>query len=153
MIDKTQHFYLKIPNSSFVKHHKHLGITLSEDGTWHEHINNIIKSARKVLGSMKKLKFKLKRKTLNHIYISYLRPLLEYAALVWDNCAQYEKDSLEKIQYEAARIVTGLTRSVSIERLLREIGWVNLSDRRKMQKLLLAYKEENGLVPSYLQEL
>jgi hypothetical protein len=38
------------------------------------------------------------------------------------------------MQYEAARIVTGLTRSVSIDKLLNEIGWVSLSDRRKIQK-------------------
>jgi hypothetical protein len=31
-----------------------------------------------------------------HIYISYLRPKLEYASIVWDNCTQYEKETSEK---------------------------------------------------------
>jgi hypothetical protein len=85
---------------------------------------------------MRMLKFKLKRQSLNQIYVSYLRPILEYASIVWDNCTTYEMETLDKIQYEAARIVTGLTRSVSIERLLNEIGWVSLSDRRIIQKLI-----------------
>ncbi len=102
---------------------------------------------------MRSLKFKLKRKTLNQIYISYLRPILEYASIVWDNCTIYEKDMLDKIQYEAARIVTGLTRSVSIDRLLSEIGWVNLSDRRKIQKLTLVYKQKSAELPDYLSDL
>ena len=102
---------------------------------------------------MQALKFKLKRKTLNTIYISYLRPILEYASIVWDNCTLYDKESLEKLQYEAARVVTGLTRSVSIERLLSEIGWVPLSDRRTIQKLTLVYKDKHGYLPEYLSDL
>ncbi len=65
----------------------------------------------------------------------------------------YEKSSLDKLQYEAARIVTGLTRSVSIENLLREIGWVSLSDRRTIQKLVVVYKQKHGNVPSYLDDI
>lgn len=138
---------------NFVEHHKHLGVILSNNGQWHEQITCIIKSANKLLGSMKLLQFKLNRKTLNQIYISYLRPKLEYASIVWDSCTNYEKDSLERLQYEAARIVTGLTRSVSIIKLLKEIGWMSLSDRRKMQKLILVYKNKRNELPSYLHEL
>ena len=78
---------------------------------------------------MRKLKYSISRKSLNQIYISFLRPVLE-SAVVWDGCTLYEKESLEKIQHEAARIVTGLTRSVSIEKLYSEIGWLSLSERR-----------------------
>ena len=137
----------------FVKTHKHLGVTLSDDGTWHAHISNIVSSASKILGTMKLLKFKLKRATLNQIYLSYLRPIIEYASIIWDNCTLYEKELLEKLQYDAARTVTGLTRSVSIENLIKEIGWVSLSDRRKKQKLILIFKHKNGDLPSYLNEI
>ena len=27
------------------------------------------------------------------IYIPFLRPILEYASVDWDNCTQYEKDA------------------------------------------------------------
>ena len=130
----TPDIYFQNNLLNFVHSHKHLGVTLSDDGTWHQHISNITNSASKILGSMRMLKFKLKRKTLNQIYIAYLRPIIEY---VCDSCTVYEQNSLESIQYDAARIVTGLTRSVSIANLLREIGWVSLADRRKMQKLIL----------------
>ena len=72
---------------NYIQHHKHLGLTLSEDGTWHEHIANITKSASKVFGSMRLLKFRLNRKTLNQIYISYMRPILEKTNIIWDSCA------------------------------------------------------------------
>ena len=42
------------------------------------------------------------------MYIVFIRPLLEYAAVVWDGCSQSEVEKLEKVQLCAARIVTGL---------------------------------------------
>ena len=51
------------------------------------------------------------------------RPLLEYADVVWGNCAQYEINELKNIQNEAVRIVTGVSKLVSIENLLKETGW------------------------------
>ena len=137
----------------FVENHKHLGLTLSSNGKWREHINNISVSASKILGMMRSLKFKLQRSSLNQIYISFLRPVLEYVSVVWDNCTVREKESLEKIQNEAARIVTGVTRSISLENLYIEIGWLTLSDRRKYQKLVLTYKIFNGQTPNYLLDI
>ena len=72
---------------------------------------------------MRSLKFKLQRSSLNQIYISFLRQVLGYASVVWDNCTVREKESLKKIQNEAARIVTGVTRFISLENMYREIWW------------------------------
>ena len=53
--------------------------------------------------------------SLNKIYISFVRPTLEYSNIVWDNCTQYEINAIGRIQIEAARIVTGATRLVSFD--------------------------------------
>ena len=135
---------------SFVEHHKHLGLTLSANGKWREHIRQLTESDSKILGMMRAVKFKISRNSLNQLYISFLRPLLEYASVVWHNCTFSERDSLEKIQHKAARIVTGLTRSTSLINLYTEIGWLSLSDRRKYQKLILTFKIINGQVPNFL---
>ena len=74
---------------------------------------------------------------------------MEYGSEIWDNCQQYEKDDLEKIQIEAARIATGTTKLVSIASLYREIGWKSLDTGRKMQKLDLFYKMVNHLTTLY----
>jgi hypothetical protein len=42
------------------------------------------------------------------MYLVYIRPLFEYACEVWDNCGIDYSDKLEKLQLDAARIVTGL---------------------------------------------
>ena len=57
------------------------------------------------------------------MYMSYLLPVVEYASVVWDGCSECDSQTLQKIQNEAARLVTGLTRSVSLESLYKECGW------------------------------
>jgi hypothetical protein len=102
---------------------------------------------------MRKIKISVKRKTLEQLYFSFIRPILEYASVVWDGCTLYQKNELEKIQNEAARIVTGLTRSVSLETLYSEINWMSLSNRREYQKLVLLYKITHNITPKYLTDL
>ena len=102
---------------------------------------------------MRKLKFRLDRKSLEVIYTSFIRPILEYGDVVWDNCSQYEKQEIEKVQIEAARIVTGTTKLISLNLLYIEAGWDSLEKRRKYHKLTLFYKMINNISPSYLSDL
>ena len=103
-----------------VTSHKHLGLHISKDCTWHEQIENIKEKAWFRINIMRKFKFLLDRKSLETIYFSFIRPILEYGDVVWDNCTQQEKQDIEKIQIEAARIVTGTTKLVSINSLYEE---------------------------------
>ena len=105
-----------------VNSHKHLGLTFSNDGTWHKHITNITSKAWTRINIMRKLKFKLDRRALEIIYFTFIRPILEYACVIFDNCTQYEFNNIEKVQLEAARIVSGTTKLVSLALLYEELG-------------------------------
>ena len=87
------------------------------------------------------------------MYMSYMLPIVEYASLVWDGCSEQDSVNLQKVQNEAAGLVTGLTRSVSLENLYKECGWATLSQRRQQHKLSFMYNVNTGLVPSYIQDL
>ena len=45
---------------------------------------------------MRKLKFTLDRQLLEIIYTSFIRPVLGYTSVLWDNCTQYKINALEK---------------------------------------------------------
>ena len=102
---------------------------------------------------MRKLKFTFHRAALNQIYLSNVLPILEYSTVVWDNCTIQDSSTLEKLQNEVARILTGLTRSVSLVNLYRVCGWVTLNTRRKEQKLAFMYKAVNDLTPDYISDI
>ena len=120
--------------------HKHLRIYLSNDGSWYTQISYIKEKAWARINIMRRLKFVLDRKSLETINISFIRPILEYGNEIWDNCQQYEKDYLEKIQIEAARIATGTTKLVSIASLYSETGWTSLDTGWKMQNWFFSTK-------------
>jgi hypothetical protein len=94
----------------------------SSDGKWTQHIDYILSKASKQLCVIRKLKFILKRGILEKIHLAFIRPLLEYSCEIWDNCSQTDNDRLEKLQLEAARIVTGLTAFSSRDSLYQETG-------------------------------
>ena len=55
---------------------------------------------------MRKLKFILDRKCLEINYMSFIRPISEYADVVWDNCILYELMRWRKIELEADGMTT-----------------------------------------------
>ena len=75
--------------------------------------------------------------------MAFIRSILEYADVVWCNITKYEEGELEKIQLEAARIVTVTTKLIFIENLYKQNGWETFSSRRRQHKMTLYYKMTN----------
>lgn len=135
--------------------HKHLGVIFSEDLSWTTCIISIIANAQKKLGLMKKLKFKLNRKSLSLLYTSFIRPQSGYASDVWGGWSftDSEKLHIEQIQLIAARIVTGLPIFASRESLYIETGCETLVCRRKMSRLKTMFKIDRNLLPNYVIDI
>jgi hypothetical protein len=133
--------------------HTHLGLTLSSNMSWREHILNIHQKASKRVHMLKGLKYKLNRDILINLYKTMIRPVMEYADCVWDGCSVYLSNLLEILQYESAIIVTGALKGSSKQRLLSELCWEEMKTRRLFHKLTLFYKIVKGYTPSYLRSL
>ena len=136
-----------------VNHHKHLGITLSHNLRWNCHIEDIVTKALRKLDLMRGLKFKLDRKSLETVYISFIRPCIEYGDVLWAGTYDSDLCKVDSIQVEAMRIVTGATARSNINNLYEETGWPTLSERRLFHVHKLMYKMVNELAPSYLSDL
>ena len=84
--------YMQNQPISEIDSHKHLGIYFSNDCSWHRYINYIKEKAWSRINVMRKLKFKLDRKSLEILYLTFIRPILEYRDIIWNNCTKYEKE-------------------------------------------------------------
>ena len=135
--------------------HKHLGLTLNSDASWKSHLSTIIARASKRIDMLRALKFKLDRSSLEKMYFAYIRPIFEYASVVWDSAPRHEYyfATMEKLQIAAARIVTGTNTYASKQLLYHDTGWERLSTRRQNQRLFLLFKIVNGLAPPHLINL
>jgi hypothetical protein len=102
---------------------KHLGIYFSDNGSWHEHIDYIVKKLFVRLNILRRFRLVLDRFTLEKMYFSFIRPILEYGDVIWDSNIQYLADKIEYVQIEALRIVTGGTKLTSINKFtMKRVG-------------------------------
>ena len=79
-----------------------------------------------------------------------IRPVLEYGDVIYDNCTLSTAHSLDQVQRQAALLCTGGYRHSNYKKLLKELNWEQLSERRKMHKLTIFYKIKRNIYPKYL---
>ena len=99
---------------------------------------------------MNNIKTKLPRNALCALYKSMLLPVIEYCDVIFDNCTIRAALALENVQRRAALACTGANKHTSNDRLLLELNWIPLRQRRTNHKLVILYKIIHGLAPSYL---
>jgi hypothetical protein len=138
---------------ALVENHKHLGIILTSDLSWNKHIEYITNSCAPTLNLMRFLKNRLDRHALESIYCYFIRPKMEYGSELFAGAPNYILDKLDKIEYNAIRIITGGTINASRTKLKLEYGKELLYERRNNQALISLYKIITYKTPSYLNEI
>ena len=118
--------------------HKHLGVTITARLNWHDHVNNLVKSANQRAGLLRWMARDLRPDTIKQLYIYYLRPKLEYASPVWNGCI-LERDAvaLERIQAAVARAILRAPHHTPKTQLLQQLDFPSLRWRREIDSLAL----------------
>ena len=146
------HLYIGGEILQRVKQHKQLGDTFNESVTLDDHVNENCKKAMNRLVMLQKLGNKIPRKSRLTIYLSYIRPVLEFGFQLYDNSTNEILDKIERAQRESLLFVTAAYKKTSHRELLKEVGLPSLDKRRKSQKIQFIYKAKNELLPHYLIE-
>ena len=126
---------------------KYLGVVTDQHLTWKEHVNNICSKAIQAKAFLQQNLHQCPASVKSNCYTSLVRPILEYAAIVWSLHLQYQKHQIEKVQHSAARFVTNdFSYHSSVTSMLTHLKWPSLKQRRNVLKLIMIYKILNGLV-------
>ena len=120
-----------------------LGVTISEDLTWSNHVTTTCLRAKRLLGRVYRTFGKASSRTLAYIYKVIVRPILDHASCVWDPQHLVHQTRLERVQSFASKIVTKRWRE-SPTLLKEELGWEPLKVRREFQKLCVCRKILSG---------
>ena len=89
---------------SVVKQHKHLGVVLSDDLSWSAHITHVLAQGKCKAGFLRYMAKELPADLVSKIYITYVRPTLEYASPVWHgDLSKQQSLALERVQASVAR--------------------------------------------------
>ena len=140
-----------------VANHKHLGLNLSTDLHFHQHVNSLIRTINTTLGPIYPVAKFLPRSTLNEIYVTYIRPHFDYCDIIYDGNLTVS-DSIRlcnTLQNRCARLVTGTLFRTSTNALLTDLGWERLETRHLIHRLLFFHRLYYNYppLPSYLTSL
>ena len=88
------------------------------------------------------------------MYLTYIRPILEYACTAWGNLGTTQVDRLERFQRRAAKIILRrpLFAPSNHDELLATIGLPSLASRRKYFQAVLGHRMATGNVPQHLRD-
>ena len=127
-------------NINYVTSTKFLGIHFDSKLIWCKHIDYVVTRCKRDLQLMRLIsysKFSSDYLTLLKIYTMLIRPKIDYGCFLYMNAAKTHLTKLDRIQYEAARIMLGVLRTTPTFKLEIEANLMPLNIRRK--EILVKY--------------
>ena len=121
-----------------------LGITFTND-FFSKHINLSIHKANKMLGIVYRSFQHLTPTIFRMLYVSLVRPHLDYALVVWNPHLLKDIRALEAVQRRATRMVPQFGTMTYVERLTF-LNLPSLYYRRRRMDMIITYKIIHGLV-------
>ena len=120
---------------------KYLGVELTTDLNWGEHIQAICTKGNRTSAFVTRNLKGCPTSVQTYCYKALARPTLEYSSPVWDPHQKNHYESLEMVQRRAARRITrDFSRDSSATALVASLGLPTLIQRRKQDKVALMYK-------------
>ena len=132
---------------------KYLGISIRSDMTFGNHIETICSKARKLIGLLYRRFNGANSATLLQLYLTMIRPHLEYASPVWSPFIRKEVRMIEDVEKFAMRVITKRW-DMGYWDLLSTVNVSSLESRRLLTTLCTMYKIVHGLIyfPDVIQQ-
>ena len=122
-----------------------LGVIVSCDSSFREHINGIVLRAQQRTCMILKCFISKDTDVLLRSYFTYVRPILEFNAVVWSPVLKCEIDALECVQRRFTKRLRGMDNLSYADRLAK-LELFTLELRRLHIDLVMCYKIVFGLV-------
>ena len=126
---------------------KYLGVEITSNLSFNNHIQSITTSASRSLGFLRR-NIRTQNPALREMaYKTLVRPLMEYSSTVWSPYTNQNIDRLEMIQRRAARwTLHNYSTYASVMEKLHSLGWASLEQRRSDSRLCPFHEIIYGLV-------
>ena len=119
---------------------RYFGILLSPSLSWAPHIAATCSKARKVLGLVfRHFCLNSSTSTLIRLYITFVHPILEYCAVIWDPSPPSLSHSLESVQRFAIKLASKFRPSL-VASIHSDFKLSSLATHRQHAKLIFLFK-------------
>jgi len=128
-----------------------LGIMLTNTGTFREHSEYVTAKARRLTGMMLRTFQSRDRNVLLPVYKSLIRPVLEYATVIWSPYHKCDIKEVESVQRYFTKRIHGLGHLPYADRLSC-LQLSTLENRRLYFDLLMCHKLLHGLLDCHCRD-
>ena len=122
-----------------VHEEKDLGVIFDDHLTFYKHINNQVNKANRIMGSIRRSFSDLNEYNFKTLFVTMVRPHLEYAALIWSPHLKKDITLIENVQRRASKLVPGL-KHLPYQSRLEQLGLPTLRFRRHRGDMIEVFK-------------
>lgn len=129
---------------------KDLGVYMSDDFSWTTHISRMVSSAQQVASWVLGVFRDRSRQTMLQLYKSLIRSRVEYSSPLWNPHKISDIQSIENIQRQFTRRISGLTELHYWDRL-KSLKLMSLQRRRERYCIIHVWKIFNNICPNDIE--
>ena len=115
-----------------------LGVLIDKELVFSEHVAHVVKRANIKTYLFQKIFTNPNGDLMKKLFVSYVRPIIEYASVIWSPYLIKDKQLLEKVQRRYTKTVVNL-KNKSYENRLTELKLPSLEKRRIVNDLVCTY--------------
>ena len=136
-------YYLNGVVIDSVNSQKDLGILFDNQLRFHHHTTTIVAKANRLLGLIKRSFDYLNSDMLTKLFVTIVRPTLEYCSSIWGPSFILDQRKIEKVQHRATKMLAAIS-DKSYEERLSILKLPSLTYRRHRGDMILLYKVLNN---------
>ncbi len=154
-INKFQNIHIQVNDFEIerVQKFKYLSVILDPKLRFNEHMSYIRSKVLPRLKMLEKLWYTLGRNVKPTLYKKLIRPLFDYADVVYNCLTQMDTHLLQKLQNSALRLILNCDWTTRTEEMHKELYLDFLRGRCLHHSQAQVYKCLNGLAPKRLAEM
>ena len=127
-----------------VEREKDLGLIFDNTLSFEDHINSKVSKSNSLVGMLRRSFVHFDKEMFKQLFVSIVRPHIEYGAAVWNPSSKKMITSIENVQRRASKLVPGLGDKTYKERL-KSMKLPTLQYRRYRGDMIETYKLAHGL--------
>jgi hypothetical protein len=132
---------------------RNLGVYFDNTLSFEYHVQKVSQSVNAALFKIGKIRKYLDHDICNQLINSLMMSCLDYCNSLLYGVSNMVLHHLQLLQNRAARILSYTSKFNHITPVLRELHWLPVQQRIIFKILLLCYKCQHGLAPSYLSDV
>ena len=134
-------------------HARNLGVVFDRHITMKKHIQTLCKSAMAAIRCISKIRHFLSTQVAHILVHSFVTSRIDSCNSLLFGLPNADIHRVQMLQNIAARMITRTPRSQNISQVLHKLHWLPVEKRIIFKLLLLTYKAQHGLAPSYLTDI